>query len=119
MTGAKAVERDRGSGTVLAAALGMALMIVMAGLLLIAQAATLASRAAAAADLAALAGADAARGITSGDPCGIAAATAHRNNATVSSCVMAGGDTLEIRTELRERTIVGTATGRSRAGPPP
>lgn len=111
--------KERGSGTVLAAALGMVVMIVMAGLLLIAQAAVQASRAATAADLAALAGADAARGVTSGDPCGVAAATAERHHALLSRCLVQGGDTVEVNTELRERTIIGAATGRSRAGPPP
>jgi secretion/DNA translocation related TadE-like protein len=110
---------ERGSGTVLAAGLALMVMMVMALLLLLAQSAVLASRAAAAADLAALAAADALRGVTDGEPCGVAAEVAARHAATVVSCSEGGGQTVEVRTELIERTMLGTASGHSRAGPPP
>jgi secretion/DNA translocation related TadE-like protein len=93
--------------------------MAMALLLLLAQSAVMASRAAAAADLAALAGADALRGITDGEPCRVAAEVAALHASSVLSCSEGEGQTLEVRTELTERTILGTATGHARAGPPP
>lgn len=112
-------SRERGSGTVLAAGLAAVVMMAMALLLLLAQAAVMASRAASAADLAALAGADALRGITDGEPCAVAAEVAARHAASVLSCSEGEGHTLEVHTELTERTILGAATGHARAGPPP
>jgi len=112
-------HRERGSGTVLAA--GLALVVLMAAVLvmLLAQSAVQASRAASAADLAALAGADALRGISAGEPCTVANDVASRHAARVLSCVAGPGQTLEVRTELQERSMLGAATGRARAGPPP
>ncbi|XAS66823.1 Rv3654c family TadE-like protein [Micrococcaceae bacterium Sec5.7] len=110
---------ERGSGTVLAAGLAMVVMIAMAMLLLLAQSAVMASRAATAADLAALAGADAAREVTTGEPCAVAAEVAARHDARLLSCNEGGGQTVEVRTELTARTMLGAATGRARAGPPP
>ncbi|WP_458781040.1 Rv3654c family TadE-like protein [Arthrobacter sp. D3-16] len=112
-------RRERGSGTVLAAGLALVVMMAMALLLLLAQSAVMASRAASAADLAALAGADALRGITDGEPCTVAAEVAARHASSVLSCLEGEGHTLEVRTELTERTILGAATGHARAGPPP
>ncbi|NUP58716.1 MAG: flp pilus-assembly TadE/G-like family protein [Pseudarthrobacter sp.] len=111
--------RERGSGTILAAGLGLVVMAGMAVVLLLAQSTVLASRAAAAADLAALAGADALRGITTGEPCAVAAEVAARHAAALLSCTEGSGQTLEVRTELGERSMLGPATGRARAGPPP
>jgi secretion/DNA translocation related TadE-like protein len=111
--------RERGSGTVLAAGLALVVMTAMAVMLLLAQSAVLASRAAAAADLAALAAADALRGITTGEPCSVAAGVAARHAATVLSCSEGPGQTIEVRTELGERPLLGAATGHARAGPPP
>ncbi|MDQ0922082.1 secretion/DNA translocation related TadE-like protein [Pseudarthrobacter sp. W1I19] len=122
MTGARAAAGDgpeRGSGTVLAAGLALMVMTAMALLLLLAQSAVLASRAAAAADLAALAAADALRGVTDGEPCNVAAEVAARHAAVVVSCFEGGAQTVEVRTELVERTMLGAASGRARAGPPP
>lgn len=111
--------RERGSGTVLAAGLALVVITAMAVMLLLAQAAVLAGRAATAADLAALAGADALRGITTGDPCTVAADVAARHDATVLSCSEGSGQTVEVLAELGERPLLGAATGRARAGPPP
>jgi secretion/DNA translocation related TadE-like protein len=110
---------ERGSGTVLAAGLALVVMMAMALLLLLAQSAVLASRAAAAADLAALAAADALRGVTDGEPCGLAAEVAARHAATLVSCSEGAGQTVDVKTELIERTMLGAASGRARAGPPP
>jgi secretion/DNA translocation related TadE-like protein len=114
-----ASSRERGSGTVLASGLALVVMIAMALMLLLAQSAVLASRAASAADLAALAAADALRGVTDGEPCTVASQVAARHGATVLGCSEGAGQTVEVRTELVERTVFGKATGRSRAGPPP
>lgn len=112
-------EHERGSGTVLAAALGLVVIMAMAFVLLLAQSAVMAARAASAADLAALAAADAARGLTGGDPCTVAAAVAARHDARVTACAEGTGQTVEVRTELEAQTVVGAATGHARAGPPP
>lgn len=116
---AQAGGRERGSGTVLASGLALVVMMAMALMLLLAQSAVLASRAASAADLAALAAADALRGVTDGEPCTVASQVAARHGATVLGCAEGAGQTVEVRTELVERTVFGAATGRSRAGPPP
>jgi secretion/DNA translocation related TadE-like protein len=110
---------ERGSGTVLAAGLALVVMLAMALMLLLAQSAVMASRAAAAADLAALAAADALRGLTSGEPCLVAADVAGRHAATLVGCTEGAGQTVEVRTELLARTVLGAATGQARAGPPP
>jgi secretion/DNA translocation related TadE-like protein len=112
-------NRERGSGTVLAAGLALVVMMAMALMLLLAQSAVLASRAAAAADLAALAGADALRGVTDGEPCTVAAEVAARHAARMLSCSEGEGQTLEVRTELTDRSPFGAASGHARAGPPP
>lgn len=110
--------RERGSGTVLAAGLALVVMMAMVLMLLLAQSAVLASRAAAAADLSALAAADALRGVTAGDPCTIASEVASRHGAAIVDCAEGPGQSIEVRTELVERTMFGPATGRARAGPP-
>ncbi|MCB5282905.1 Rv3654c family TadE-like protein [Arthrobacter sp. ES1] len=112
-------HNERGAGTVLALGLGLLVILAAMSLLLLAQSATMGSRAATAADLAALAAADTARGISPGEPCAVAAEVAHRNGARVLSCVQGGGNTVQVRTELEVRLPLGVATGLARAGPPP
>ena len=111
-------QHERGAGTVLALALGGVVMALLLGLLLVAQAAVMASRAASAADLAALAAADAARGLIPGEPCAVAAGVAGRHDAKITACTVAG-DVVEVGTELPHSFQWGVATGRARAGPPP
>lgn len=103
----------------MAAGLALVVMMAMVLMLLLVQSAVLASRAASAADLAALAAADALRGISDGEPCTVASEVAARHGATVLGCIEGAGQTIEIRTELLERTVFGAASGRARAGPPP
>lgn len=110
---------DRGSGTVLALALGLVIIMGAVLIALLAQAATMASRASAAADLAALAAADAARGIIGGKPCDVAGEVARRHEASVLSCAEGAGKTVQVRTQLDAGTVFGAATGLARAGPPP
>lgn len=109
---------EQGSGTVLAIVLGLPVVLAATLIALLSQSAVMASRAAAAADLGALAAADAARGITAGEPCHVAEEAARRNGARVLSCLESSGGTVLIRTELSTGTIFGTATGEARAGPP-
>jgi secretion/DNA translocation related TadE-like protein len=110
---------EQGSGTVLAVGLGLLVILLISMAMLLAQAGVHAHRAAAAADLAALAAADAARGLSPGEPCSVAAETASRHNASLTSCVLEGDGIVEIRTRLQQETVLGAATGHSRAGPPP
>ena len=110
---------ERGAGTVLALGLGLVGVLAAALVALLAQSGAMAYRAAAAADLAALSAADAARGLTPGGPCAVAVDAAGRNGARILSCVEGPGHTVQVRTELIVRTPLGTATGLARAGPPP
>lgn len=110
---------ERGSGTVLAAALGMVLILATSVVLLLAQSAVLASQTAAAADLAALAAADALRGLSAGEPCAVAAAVAARHDARLTSCTEKGDQSVEVRTRSSTGTFLGAAMGHARAGPPP
>ena len=79
-------------------------------------------RAAQAADLAALAAADALRGITPGDPCDIAAQVARDNNANLVGCALADRpETVDIRVSSAVYgpfAFLGDAQGTSRAGAP-
>lgn len=111
--------RERGSGTVLALALGLVVIAAMILTVLLAQAAVAASRAAAAADLAALAAADAARGLRPGEPCRVAESVARRNQASIVSCAEGPDHTVQLRTRLDAVTPLGPASGLARAGPPP
>lgn len=110
---------ELGSGTVLAMALGLLVITVTLWIVLLGQSMVMAFRAAAAADLAALAAADAARGITAGEPCRIADEVARRNGARLLSCSEGAGGTVLVRTGISMGTVPGTATGSARAGPPP
>ncbi|NQD88128.1 flp pilus-assembly TadE/G-like family protein [Paenarthrobacter sp. CM16] len=113
------VHSERGAGTVLALTLGAVVMALLVGVLVLAQAGVLASRAASAADLGALAAADAARGLTSGEPCAVASGVVAQHGATMTSCTVTGGMVVDVATELDHPFDWGAATGRARAGPPP
>jgi secretion/DNA translocation related TadE-like protein len=106
---------------VLALAVVFVLLALMSAVLLVVQAAVGAERAATSADLAALAGADAARGLVSGQPCEVALAVVVRHQAALVSCTINGTDRdiVEIATSVELPGPWGTATGRARAGPPP
>lgn len=119
------LEEEHGSGTVTVTALiAVSLIVAMAVLLWVA--ATHASmRAASAADLAALAAADTARGLRTGDPCGVAEAVATENTAQLQSCVVeAGGTSVQISVSVPVKFValeiqLYAATARARAGAPP
>ncbi len=112
---------ERGAGTVLMAGMATVLLMLLAALLLIVQAAVGASRAATAADLAALAGADAARELIPGQPCRVAADVAIRHHCVLVSCIIEGADQdiVEITTSIDLPGPWGDAEGHARAGPPP
>lgn len=113
-------QSEEGSGTVLALAIIAALLVltvVIAGFIGVVSANR---RASAAADLSALAAADAYRGLTEGDPCTVAAELAERHGAHLESC------TFPDRPETVEVTVavpvagpmgaLGPARVRARAG---
>ena len=95
-------------------------MILMGAVLLMLQSAVAASRSATAADLSALAAADAVRGLRSGDPCAVAQEVAGRNGAKLSGCAVNVADrSVQVDTEVGIRLLPWPATGQARAGPPP
>ena len=111
---------DRGSGTVLVLGAGLLLVILLGAVLLLLQGAVAATRSATAADLSALAAADTARGLRSGDPCGVAKEVAARNGASLTGCAVNAADrSVQVDTEVGVRLLPWPATGQARAGPPP
>lgn len=109
---------ERGSATVLAAALvalAAVLAVLVAGL---ASAVVARHRAASAADLAALAAASALSGSLDG-PCATAEVVAERNGARVSRCSVVA-TSVDVSVEVRPAGVaghLGDAVGRARAGP--
>lgn len=116
-------DAERGSNTVTSLGLVCVLLVLgltMAGLVGVVSAN---HRAATAADLAALAGADAARGVSSGQPCTVAAAVAGRNGASLAGCALPSelSGTVDVRVTIPIEgpfAFLGSAEGLSRAGPP-
>lgn len=117
-------DDDRGSGTVLVLAGALVLLMLLATVVLLGAAATGGVRAARAADLAALAGADVVRGLAPGDPCTVAEQVVRRNGAELTACRVVGADGTEVLVAVR-RAVGGAAgemleaTATARAGPPP
>lgn len=111
---------EAGSGTVLALGLGMVLILACAALVMLGQALAASSRAGAAADLAALAAADAERGLRAGASCPTARGIAELNGAALTDCtVETPGSTVRVTVELETGALWGPAVARARAGPPP
>lgn len=116
-------DAERGSNTVTSLGLVCVLLVLgltMAGLVGVVSAN---HRAATAADLAALAGADAARGLSSGQPCTVAAAVAGLNGASLAGCALPSelSGTVDVRVTIPIEgpfAFLGSAEGLSRAGPP-
>ena len=111
---------EEGSGTVLALTIIAALLVltvVIAGLIGVVSANR---RASAAADLSALAAADAYRGLTEGDPCAVAANLAERHGAHLESCTFPDRpETVEVRVAVPvagPMGMLGPARVRARAG---
>ena len=111
---------EEGSGTVLALTIIAALLVltvVIAGLIGVVSANR---RASAAADLRALAAADAYRGLTEGDPCAVAADLAERHGAQLESCTFPDRpETVEVTVAVPvagPMGMLGPARVRARAG---
>lgn len=111
---------EEGSGTVLALTIITALLVVtvvIAGLIGVVSANR---RASAAADLSALAAADAYRGLTEGDPCAVAADLAERHGAHLESCTFPDRpETVEVTVAVPvagPMGLLGPARVRARAG---
>ena len=111
---------EDGSGTVLALtiiAVLLVLTVVIAGLIGVVSANR---RASAAADLSALAAADAYRGLTEGDPCAVAADLAERHGAHLESCMFPDRpETVEVTVAVPVAGplgMLGPARVRARAG---
>ena len=111
---------EEGSGTVLALTIIAALLVltvVIAGLIGVVSANR---RASAAADLSALAAADADRGLTEGDPCAVAADLAERHGAQLESCTFPDRpETVDVTVAVPvagPMGVLGPARVRARAG---
>ncbi|WP_258073467.1 Rv3654c family TadE-like protein [Arthrobacter sp. 08Y14] len=116
----KGDKTEEGAGTVMVLGSGLLLLILCAAVLILLQTAVAASRAATAADLAALAAADTVRELRSGEPCVVAAEVAGRNGAVLAACtVEAGEQTVQVETRVPIPLLPQPATGHARAGPPP
>jgi secretion/DNA translocation related TadE-like protein len=107
---------ERGAGSALA--VGLVAAVVAAALLLLPLAAVLEARqrAVAAADAAALAGADTALGLVAGVPCHRAAIVARADGAVLARCAQRG---LVVRVETRVPVLGFAVGGTAVAGPSP
>lgn len=115
---------DEGSGTVHGMSIAVLMCALLIVILLLGQAGISMHRAAKAADLAALAAADTARGLASGVPCDVARAVAAENGAIMDHCELVTREqtTVDVRTSIAlfgPLAPLGPAVGVSRAGPQP
>lgn len=119
------LKSERGSGTVVTTAIVIVALLLVGALLAWVAAVHAGMNAASAADLAALAGADTARGLREGNPCEVAASLAQANNATLESCLVeADGQTVIVSTRVpiffhALGLELFAATAKARAGAPP
>ena len=104
-------------------------LVLLAVVHALSAAAAVNTQAARAADLAALAAADTARGLAPGDPCTHAEEAAQRNQSVLEDCVVGGDLPGEVRVHVSRTTEVGVLTrvlplpplragSTARAGPP-
>ncbi|WP_197061823.1 Rv3654c family TadE-like protein [Sinomonas humi] len=111
---------DRGAGTILALALALVAILGCSAAVLLSQTVIAAERAGRAADLAALAAADAERGLAPGETCAVAQEVARLNAARVVSCdVELPGAVVRVVVRGEEVMATGHVEGRARAGQPP
>ena len=116
MTPSRTISSDRGSSTVLVAALVVTTAVL--GLATVGAHSALAarSRAAGAADASALAAADVVAGVSSGSACARAESVAASNSVALDSCLVTGAEaTVEVSTTVGPVPV----RARSTAGPPP
>ena len=120
----KATSKNRrpeeGSGTVLALTIIAALLVVTVVIAGLSGVVSANRRASVAADLSALAAADAYRGLTEGDPCAVAADLAARHGAYLESCTFPDRpETVEVTVAVPvagPMGMLGPARVRARAG---
>lgn len=107
---------DEGASTAMMLTVFAALMLLLAAALTLIQVHVAASRAAGAADLAALAAADAARGLMIAEPCSLAADTVAAHGAHLTACDISAPGVAHIHVQV-DAPMGLTATAESRAGP--
>lgn len=123
------LAEERGSGTVVAIGIIAVLMVLLALVSVLGTAAAAKAQAVRAADLSALAAADTARGLNTGDPCSVAEQVATRNGAELENCTVGGEYPTEITVTVSHEAAVVVipdalplsglrASHTSRAGPP-
>jgi secretion/DNA translocation related TadE-like protein len=122
VTPAGSQQRDEGAGTVLA--LGLVALLASLVLACVALGAVVVARhrAASAADLAALAGADRTLGRAAGAPCSAARTVARVNGGVLSKCSVTADGTVSVVVQVRlppPWDRLGTAQARARAGRAP
>lgn len=111
-------KNEQGAGTALALGLVFAMLLLLGMVLMLGQGVSAAGRAATAADLSALAAADAYRGLSSGAPCQLAADVAARHGASLMACALAGDYSVSVQVSVKT-PLPWLSTGMARAGPPP
>lgn len=114
---------EQGSGTALALGLVAVLLILLIFITGLFGVMTAKKRASTAADLSALAAADAARGLREGEPCEVAAQVAEDNETHLAGCAAPSGrqGTIDVRVTSKISgpfAFLGDADAISRAGPP-
>lgn len=110
------IATDEGASTAMMLTVFAALMLLIAAALTLIQVHVAASRAAVAADLAALSAADAARGLMVGEPCALAESTIRAHGASMTTCQLEDQGVVHI--EVRLGVPIGLdVTAASRAGP--
>lgn len=117
-------QRSEGNGTVMGLLLVSVAVLAAGCVLLFLAASHAALQAGTAADLAALAAADAARGLRQGNPCAVAEELSQANGASLEECEVEGpGDTVRLQVSVEVRFAFAgmalyTAQASARAGPP-
>lgn len=111
-----AIANDEGASTAMMLTAFAGLMLLLATTLTLIQVHVAASRAAVAADLAALSAADAARGLMIGEPCALAEQTVTAHGANMTSCQIDEPGIAHIQVTLAAPIGLDT-TAESRAGP--
>ncbi|WP_150461375.1 Rv3654c family TadE-like protein [Nesterenkonia ebinurensis] len=120
---------ERGSGTVTALGIIAVLAMLLGLIAVLSTVATTKSQVERAADLAALAAADTARGLNIGDPCTVAEQVAGHNGAELQHCTVGGEHPTEVTVTVNQDSGVVvishlipamnlSASATSRAGPP-
>lgn len=115
-------HRERGSGTVLVLGLCGVAVVLLTVTVLLGGAVQARHRAAAAADLAALAAADVLLGRAAGQPCAAAGRVAAAQGGVLVRCDVAVDASVTVRVDVvpaGAAAVLGTATTTARAGPAP